>query len=105
MIYMDIDKEAIPYHFDMDIAGDEFTFAVDYNQRFDYFTMSLYKGDQLIALGERITYGRALFSTYPDDDNLPQYPIVPFDEVGKEDRVGWDQLGNTVFLFIGDPDE
>lgn len=105
MIYIDIDKTAIPYQFNLSIAGDEFTFSVDYNQRFDFFTMDLYKGDQLITLGERITYGRALFSTYPDDDNLPAYPIIPFDEAGKEERVGWDNLGVSVFLFIGDPDE
>ena len=105
MIYMEIDKTAIPYEFEMDIAGEDFTFAIDYNQRFDFFTMDLYKGDTLIIKGEKLIYGRGLFGAYPDETMIPQHPIVPFDEAGKETRVGWDQLEETVFLFIGDPDE
>jgi hypothetical protein len=102
MIYMDIDKSMIPYSFEMDIKDEEFTFVVDYNQRFDFFTMDLYKNGELLIKGEKIIYGRALFGGYPDADAIPQWPITPFDEAGLEDQVGWDQLGNTVFLFIGD---
>lgn len=102
---MEIDKTAIPYSFDMEIADEEFTFVVDYNQRFDFFTMDLYKNDELIIKGEKILYGRALFGSYPDDSKIPEYPITAFDEAGVESRVGWDQLENTVFLFIGSPDE
>src|SRR5574339_810841 len=105
MIYMEIDKTAIPYQFDMDIAEEEFTFAIDYNKRFDFFTMDLYKGEELIVKGEKLIYGRALFGAYPDESKIPQYPIIPFDEADQEKRVGWDQLENSVFLFIGDPDE
>lgn len=105
MIYMEIDKTAIPYSFDMDIANEAFTFVVDYNQRFDFFTMDLYKNDSLVIKSEKIIYGRALFGAFPDESMIPQHPIVPFDEAGISDRVGWDQLGTTVFLFIGDPDE
>lgn len=105
MIYIEIDKEAIPYEFEMDIANEEFTFVIDYNGRFDYFTMDLYKNDVLIIKSEKIVYGRALFWSYPDESLIPQHPIIPFDEAGKETRVGWDQLEETVFLFIGDPDE
>jgi hypothetical protein len=105
MKYMDIDKTSIPYEFQMDIAEDEFTFVIDYNKRFDFFTMDLYKNDILIIKGEKIVYGRALFGSYPDDSVIPEWPIIPFDEAGKETRVGWDQLNETVFLFLGDPDE
>lgn len=105
MIYMDIDKTAIPYSFDMDIADEEFTFVINYNQRFDFFTMDLYKNDNLIIKTEKIIYGRALFGAYPDEAVIPKWPIIPFDEAGKETRVGWDQLGVSVFLFLGDSDE
>lgn len=105
MIYIDIDKEAIPCQFDLDVAGEEFTFVMDYNERFDFFTMDLYKNDVLIIKGEKVVYGRALFGLYPDESMIPQHPIIAFDEAGKESRVGWDQFGTSVFLFIGDPDE
>lgn len=105
MLYIPIDKEAIPYQFDIEIAGESFTFDLRYNERFDFFTVDLYKDGELVVYGEKVVYGRALFSTYPDDSKIPKYPIVPLDEAGKEDKVTYANLGETVFLFIGDPNE
>ena len=105
MIYLPIDKDLIPYQFSADIAEEEFLFEVNYNERFDFFTIDLYKDDNPIVLGEKIVYGRALFANYPNEENLPQYPITPFDEAGQETRAGWDNFGTSVFLFIGDPNE
>jgi hypothetical protein len=105
MIYLPIEKDLIPYQFLIDIADEEFLFDVNYNERFDFFTIDVYKDDEPIVLGEKVVYGRALFSTSPNEDKLPQYPITPFDEAGEETRVGWDNFGVSVFLFIGDPNE
>lgn len=105
MLYIPIDKDNIPYSFNMDVAGENFDFTINYNERFDFFTMDLSKDDEPVIYGEKITYGRALFSTFPDDTKTPQYPIIPFDDAGKENRVGWDNFMDSVFLYIGDPDE
>lgn len=104
MLYIDIDKEDIPYQFDMDIKDEEFTFHIHYNERFDYFTVDLYKDGEVVAMGDKIVYGRALFAAYPDDAKLPQYPITPIDLGGLEKRVGWDNFMESVFLYIGEPE-
>ena len=105
MIYIPIEKDLIPYQFEIDIAEEEFSFVINYNERFDFFTVDLYKDDELIISGEKIVYGRCLFASYPDETKIPQNPITPFDEAGEKTRVGWVELNESVFLFIGDEDE
>lgn len=102
---IEIDKDSIPYTFDIDIVGEVFGFEVNYNNRFDFFTVDLYKDDELIIAGEKIVYGKELFSTI-NDERLPKAVIIPIDPSGFEEiRVGWDQLGVSVFLEVGVIDE
>ena len=101
MQYIQIDKDSIPYTFEIDIDGTEFGMAIRYNERFDFFTVDLTKDGETVILGEKMIYGQLLFASYPDESKIPGLPIIPYDEAGKETRVGWDQLENTVFLFVG----
>lgn len=94
-----IDKAEIPYRFDIEIAGELFTFEIHYNARFDFFTAALEKNGVVIVAGERITYGQPMFGAL-NDPRLPKIPIIPKDVAGQETRVGWDQLDETVFLFL-----
>lgn len=96
-----IDKTAVPYRFDIQLAGELFTFEVHYNARFDFFTVHLEKGGQRIVDGDKIVYGRRMFSGL-NDPRLPAVEIVPKDVAGIETRAGYDQMGTTVFLFISE---
>lgn len=103
---IEIDKPAIPYRFDMELAGEVFTFELNYNERFDFFTIDLYKDDEPIVVGEKIVYGRSLFSTIENDERLPKVVILPIDESGQPvDRITWDNFGETVVLLVGEIDE
>lgn len=105
MLYLPIEKESIPYTFQTTIGGEDFEITVGYNERFDYFTLDLAKDGRTIILGEKITYGRALFEQVPDDTDIPRYPITPLN-ISKNkviERVGWDELSIDVLLVIGDP--
>lgn len=96
-----IDKNAVPYRFDIQLAGELFTFEVHYNARFDFFTVNLEKDGAAIIYGEKITYGVPMFSSFIDS-RLPKWTITPKDVAGVETRAGYEEMSNTVFLFINE---
>lgn len=93
--YIDIDKDAIPYRFSMRLAGITYMFEVRYNAEYDFFTVDLYRGNELIAAGEKITYGRPLF-----EEEIQGVKITPLDLSGNDYRAGWDELNESVFLYL-----
>ena len=104
MDYIEIEKDLIPYQFDIAIGGQSYTFEVGYNAENDYFTIDLYRNDQLVIAGVKICYGRPLFAANMYLD-IPQVPIVPLDLSGQEQRVTWDNLNETVFLWLVTDDD
>lgn len=103
MLYLPIDKKLIPYKFQTTIGGEDFEFTVNYNERFDFFTIGVSKKGFQIMLGDKIVYGRSLFETVPDDRSIPKYPITPLSTSKAIERVGWKEMSVDVFLVIGDP--
>jgi len=99
--YIPVQKELIPYRFDITLAGRTFTFAVNYNAGYDFFTIDLYRNEELIVAGEKIVYGRIMFC-YLRHLDVPQVIIIPYDLSLNTDRVTWDNFDETVFLWIPD---
>ena len=102
--YISIEKENLPYHFNMQLGGFTFRFEVHYNTQYDYFTVDLYYLDRLVIYGEKIVYGKPLFNSLP---HLPTPPvvIVPLDLSGEENRVTYENMGEKILLYIiGDED-
>ncbi|MCL2188424.1 MAG: hypothetical protein FWC16_00805 [Defluviitaleaceae bacterium] len=97
--YIPIQKELIPYQFDITLEGRTFTFFMRYNAKHDFFTIDLFRGDELIVAGEKIVYGRLLFLNQRHLD-VPRINIIPYDLALNENRVTWDNLNDTVFLWI-----
>jgi len=52
--YIPIQKELIPYQFDITLNGRTFTFFMRYNAEHDFFTIDLFRGDELIVAGKRL---------------------------------------------------
>ncbi len=99
MEYIAIEKDLIPYRFDIAIEGKTYTFEIHYNAENDYFTVDLYRNGQLVIAGVKIVYGRPLFAAHMHLDVLP-VQIVPLDLSGQTERVTWDNLNETVFLWL-----
>jgi hypothetical protein len=99
MEYTDVKVEEIPCQFEIELAGEIFSLEFNYNYKFDFFTVNLSKNGEVIVNGEKIMYGQPLFSSV-FDSRLPKVNIVPRDSSGKEDRLGWDELGTSVFLMV-----
>jgi hypothetical protein len=97
--YIPIQKDLIPYQFDIQLGGRTFAFHVRYNAQSDFFTIDLYRSGELIVAGEKVVYGRLLFENQQHLD-VPTMAIIPYNLAQNEDRVSWDNLGETVFLWI-----
>jgi hypothetical protein len=105
MEYIEIDKDMIPYRFDMTLEGETYTFEVNYNALKDFFTVDLLKNGEVIVLGEKLVYGKPLFMTARHKD-IPKIIIIPYDMSENTDRITFENINKDVFLFlIGDENE
>lgn len=91
-----IQKERIPYRFEIKLGEEVYTFEIHYNAEHDYFTFDLHQNNEVLALGERIVYDYPLF------DEIESFPvdIIARDESGQEDIVTYDNFYHTVFLYV-----
>ena len=102
MEYIDIDKDSIPYEFDITIKGESFTFEVFYNTLKDYFTLNLLRNGEILVLGEKVVYAKPLFLTSRHKD-IPKVNIIPYDLTNKAEKVTFENFNQQVFLFmVGD---
>lgn len=102
---IEINKDLIPYTFEILLGGVVFTIGVNYNSYCDLFTFSLYKNGELICAGEPLIYGVPLWKDVYIADEYPAVDIIPIDESGENDAVTYDNLGRTVFLVIDNQEE
>ena len=108
---IEINKDLIPYEFDIVLADETFKIGVNFNETAELFTLDLSKLDEEsgeyeeICKGEPIIYGKPLFSDVFINGKYPAIDIVPYDESGENNAVTFDNLNETVFLCIDNTDE
>lgn len=102
--YIDIEKDLIPYRFDIDLGGVLFTFEVNYNAEEDFFTLDMERDGERLAT-DKIVYGVPLFADFAGDERFPDVTIVPLDTSGSSSTVNYETLSSTVFLYVGDANE
>ena len=102
---IEINKDLIPYTFDILLGGERFNIRVDYNETADMFTVALSKDGVLICAGEPLIYGVPLWQSVYVSGKYPILNIVPLDESGETNRVTFDNLGKTVFLVVDNQGE
>lgn len=99
MEYIDIEKDSIPYTFEIVLNDETFQFTINYNSVGDFFTVDLYKNSQLVRLGEKLVYEQTLFENYSYLD-IPKVVISPYDTTGQALRISYDNLNEDVFLYV-----
>lgn len=97
--YIEINKEMIPYQFNILLADNWFELYVNYNKTADLFTISLYKDDELICT-EPLVFGMPLFQDVYQPEKFPSVVFVPYGANATE--ITFENLGETVFLTIDD---
>jgi len=98
-VYIPIQKNQVPYRFEILLGAEPFEIEVRYNADFDFFTLDLYKDGEALVYGEKLVYGVPLFVDV-FDQRFPVLQLVPRDDAGLEERVGYSNLGETVFLQV-----
>lgn len=100
MQYIEIEKELIPYTFEITLGMEVFVFDVLYNDREELFTVNLYDTDRNpLAYGEPLIYGEVLFNAVRDL-TFPIVEIRPIDESGKETAITFSNMNDTVLLAV-----
>lgn len=100
-----LNKELIPYSFQINFNGKMYLMEINYNLIANYFTINLSLGTKKLVLGEKLVLNEILFrSLYEDselnlDTNFPNDVIIPLSTNDNIKRLGWDELGNTVFIY------
>lgn len=97
--YIPIEKENIPYRFEIELEAEIFEMEIRYNDLYDFFTIDLYKDGEPLVYGEKIVYGVPLFQDVRDL-RFPAVDIVPMDEAGLENQVTYENFQKTVFLTV-----
>lgn len=97
--YIDINKQLVPYQFNILLAEEWFGLYIDYNKTADMFTVALYKDDELIST-EPLVYGVPLFQDVYQPGKFPAITLTPYGTGQAE--LTYENLGETVFLTIDD---
>lgn len=101
---IEVDKELLPYNFNIVLAGEEFNMSFMYNKTADLFTCTLSKEKEVLVYNEPIIYGVEMFADVYKSGLFPMLAIVPLDEAGNETAVTYANFGKTVFLTIDEPE-
>lgn len=100
MRIIEINKDLIPYNFDILLNDDVYNMLVDYNNTADLFTVTLSKEGEVLCYCEPIIYGQPLFGDLVTRGNFPTVTITPIDESEESNTVTFDNLSRTVFLSV-----
>lgn len=100
MQYIEIEKDIVPYTFEITLGIEVFVFDVLYNEREKLFTVNLYDRDRNpLAYGEPLIYGEVLFNAVRNLD-FPIVEIRPIDESGKETEISYENMNEKVLLAV-----
>lgn len=103
MNYISIDKTKIPYQFDIRLNKTTYTMEIQYNALRDFFTVGVSDSiGTVLTAGEKLVLNKRILGT----SEYVGFPsVIPTDPTGKEDRITWDNLNVTVFLYVGSASE
>lgn len=103
---VNFDKTELPERFEIDFYEQTVVLQFDYNATGDFFTVHLYKigddgEDVPVVLGEKLLLGRPLWENIPRFD-IPAPTLIPLDIGMEADRVTYENMNESVFLYILD---
>ena len=99
--YIDIRPEIAPYSFSVRLDDKTYIFTIKYNDWGSFYTADLRTMQgEILAFGDPVRYGRALFNS-TEDERFPMPVIIP-QSVADNDvsEVTKDNFGVTVRLYL-----
>ena len=89
----------MPDIFDIQLAGEVFTFRIDYNSVADYYTCTIIKDGKVVLAQEPMLLGNRIGATIPNLD-LPWTDLRVLDPTGHATDAGKGKLGDQVKLYL-----
>lgn len=98
---IDIEKDDIPYRSQFIVNNNVIELAFKYNALMDLFTVDIshFTTGVVIAYGVPLIYGKDIFANV-DDIAFQGVTAIPKDVAGNESVVTYENLGDTVFLYV-----
>jgi len=99
--YIDIKADKVPYSFSVKLEDQTYFLTIKYNFMGEFYTIDLRASNgSILAYGEPIRYGKALFDGI-EDERFPLPVIVPACLTGDTiDAVTEDNLGISVRFYL-----
>lgn len=103
-LYVPINIDDIPDIFDINLAGETYTFRIDYNEVKDYYLITILDSDGNTLLGqEPLLLGQLVGIDIPRPE-LPETDLKTMDETGRATDAGQGEFGFDVKLYEDDVD-
>lgn len=98
--YIPVDVDDLPDIFDIRLAGELYTFRVDYNDFADYYTVTIWDADDNLLLNQQpLILGELVGYDLPDL-RLPRIDIRVMDESNNAEDAGRGNFGDTVQMYL-----
>ena len=99
--YIEIYTSKVHYTFSVKLKDRTYSFTVRYNDIGKFFTIDLLDvNGNVLAFGEIVRYGRALFNTV-EDERFPIPVIIPSCITDNDvSEVTWENFGKDVRLYL-----
>lgn len=98
--YVPIDTSDLPDIFDITLAGDVFTFRVDYNAITDYYLLTIWDADGNLLLAQEPLLLNQLVGIDLQDSRLPAVDLRTMDESNQAPDAGQGEFGDNVKLYL-----
>lgn len=97
--YIPVDVDNLPDIFDIELAGEVFTFRFDYSSVTDYYTCTIIKDGKVLLAQEPLLLGNLVGTTIPNTD-LPWTDLRVLDPTGRATDAGKGKFGVSVQLYL-----
>jgi hypothetical protein len=100
---IDVRADRVPYTFSVRLIDKTYTLTIKYNEPGGFYTADLFTNNgDVLAFGDPIRYGRAMFNSI-EDERFPLPVIIPYNLTGDDiAEVTPENFGTAVRLYLHD---
>lgn len=98
--YIPVDVNDLPDIFDINLAGGTYTFRVDYNSVADYYTCTIWDGEENLLLTQQPLILNELVAFDMPDERLPRIDLRVMDETEHAKDAGKGNFGDNVKIYL-----
>lgn len=98
-----VDKQQMPLSMLIIIEGEQYRLRWRYNYYYDFFTIDVYKDEEMLIAGEKIVLNKPLFTS--TKYLFEKTYFTPLDLSGQIQRITYDNFNTEVLLYVTNLDD